>query len=271
MTTLESAIPHFLKQCAIVMTGLQRRSSRSVKCSSCSLSFEKPQAYSVSHSFRNQRIPSYAFLHSHCPNHNSPVPFSSSSSPSSSLAYGLSSDTYITMGGSWQPFKMTYDDDALDIDYESVYYTFNSWVNPQIESLRRDKGRGVVPPYCATAPALFPRNAHPDDIKLGQKLRFHKPSPLRNIALSNVPKQPLTEALEYSLVFWVLHLTRLGALYIVDGLRRAWTELPFRSGYPVWHITIGLTSNKKFAMNSAESTRRHWAKMSKGNGPIQGL
>jgi hypothetical protein len=81
-----------------------------------------------------------------------------------------------------------YDDDALDIDNDSIYYTFNSWGNPRIESLRRNKDRGVAPPYCATAPALSPRNTHPEDIKLGQKLRFHKPSPLRNIAMSNVPK-----------------------------------------------------------------------------------
>jgi hypothetical protein len=160
----------------------------------------------------------------------------------------------------------------METDYDGFYPLRK---NPRIESLCRGKDRGVAPPYCATAPALFSRNTHLDDIKLGQKLRFHKPSPLRNIALSNVPKQPLTGALEYSPVLWLLRLARLGALYIVDGLRRAWTELPFRSGCPVWHITTGLTSNKQFTMSNAipraapESTRRHWAKMSKGNGPIR--
>ena len=104
----------------------------------------------------------------------------------------------------WQSFKMYCD--ALEMDYdsdesdESDNDTFISLPeHPRIESLRRDKWRGVAPPYCATAPALFSRNTHPDDIKLNQKLRLHKPTPLRNIALSNVPKRPLTGALKHSI------------------------------------------------------------------------
>ena len=224
-----------------------------------------------------QRAPSYAFPRSHCPSHNSPAPLSPSSSPvtrqHSILESGVRPsvmDTNIIMDEPWQQIKIHYDNDALGIDYEPDDDIFDPvWENPRIESLRRDKDPGVAPPYCATAPALFPRNTHPNDIKLGQKLRSHKPTPLRNIALSNVPKQPLTGALEHSPVLWLLRLARLGALYIVDGLRRAWTELPFRSSCPVWHSTTGLTSNKQFTMNGAESTKRHWAGMSKGNGPIQ--
>lgn len=118
----------------------------------------------------------------------------------------------------WQSFKMDYDSDALEMnydsdaleadydmemDYDSDDSDYDTLIplpeNPRIKSLRRNKGHGVAPPYCATAPALFPRNTHPDDIKLGQKLRLYKPTPLRNIALSNVPKWPLMGALAHSL------------------------------------------------------------------------
>ena len=67
--------------------------------------------------------------------------------------------------------------------------------NPRIKCLRFEKYPGITPPYCATAPAYFPRNPYPDGIKLGQNLRCHNPSPLRNIALSNVPKWSLTGAI----------------------------------------------------------------------------
>jgi hypothetical protein len=120
----------------------------------------------------------------------------------------------------WQSFKMHYDNDALEIDYDSDesdydpdesdfdsaesasdpdepdsdsdeadYNAFNRLPeNPRIKRLRRDKYHGNAPPYCATAPALFPRMAHPDDIELGQELRLHEPTPLRNVALSNAPE-----------------------------------------------------------------------------------
>jgi hypothetical protein len=183
----------------------------SVKCSSLQLiPFSNIQIYSISHSFRNQRAPSHTSARSHCPGHNSWAFSSSSSSPVAQQHSILESRIRSSiMDELWQSFKMDYNGDTLDMSYdpddsddsdESDYDTSIPLPeNPRIERLRRDKGHGVAPPYCATAPTLFPRNTHPDNIKLGQKLRLHKPTPLRNIALSNVPKWPLTKALEESL------------------------------------------------------------------------
>jgi hypothetical protein len=181
--------------------------------------FSNTQVYSISHSFRNQRAASHTFARSHCPSHNL---WASSSSPFSpvtrqhpileSSVRSSITDTNIIMDEPWQSFKIDYDSDALETDYDnnplkmdydlddSDYDTLIPLPeNPRIKRLRRDKGHGLAPPYCATAPALFPRNTHPDDIELGLELRLHKPTPLRNIALSNVPKWPITGALENSL------------------------------------------------------------------------
>jgi hypothetical protein len=145
--------------------------------------------------------------------------------------------------------ELDYDVDESDDDsYLLGYSTFNKLgKNPRIKRLRRNKEHGIAPPYCATAPALFPRNTPPSNIKRP----FRKPTPLRNITLSNVPKEPPPEPPQHSLIFRFLCLARLGAIYIVDGLRRAWTKLPFRSGCPSWHSTTGLTSNKPFTVNIA--------------------
>jgi hypothetical protein len=63
--------------------------------------------------------------------------------------------------------------------------------DPRIKLLRFDKTSGSVPPYCATAAVFFPTHTHPDDVELGLYLKDPKPSPLRNIALSNVPHHDL--------------------------------------------------------------------------------
>jgi hypothetical protein len=61
--------------------------------------------------------------------------------------------------------------------------------SPRIKCMRFDKYPGFTAPYCATTPAHFLRNAYPDDAKCVLGLESHKTSPLRNIALSNVPKE----------------------------------------------------------------------------------
>jgi hypothetical protein len=149
--------------------------------------------------------PSHTFARSHCPPVTILWVFSSSSSSPVTQQHSILesserssiTDRNIIIDEPRQSFKMHYDNDALEMGYdpdESDHHTFNPVPeNPRIESLRLDKCHGVAPPYCTMAPALFPRNTHPDDIELGQKLRLYKPTPLRNIALSNVPKWQLYE------------------------------------------------------------------------------
>jgi len=180
----------------------------SVKCSSLQRIPFQTSKYIQFHIHSGISVHRVTLTRSDCPGHTSWASSSSSSSPvtwqhsilESSVRSSIM-DTNIIMDEAWQSFKMYCD--ALEMDYdpdESDDDTFISLPeNPRIQSLRRDKYRGVAPPYCATAPALCPRNTHSDDIKLGQKLRLHKPTPLRNIALSNVPKRPLTGALKHSL------------------------------------------------------------------------
>src|SRR5436309_3201903 len=104
MTTLERAVRILLKP----MCHRDDRATKTVPtvcsfCRSllnahhCSLSFSKIQAHSISHSFRGQRAPSYAFPHSPARPLAPLLHQSLGNIPSLSLAYGLPSRTLTSL------------------------------------------------------------------------------------------------------------------------------------------------------------------------------
>jgi hypothetical protein len=215
----------------------------------------------------------------------------------------------------WQSFKMDYDNDALEMDYdsdescynsdepdsdldvsdsdldvsdsdsdgsdsdsdESDYNTLNPLPeNPRIERLRRDKCHGAAPPYCATAPALFPRNTHPDDIELDQELRLHKPTPLRNIALSNVPKRRLCEHQREPEEF----LPRLGARFEKPQEAQKGQEHAKKAPWAAELSLNGLSASKSYTetrrpmskslLEDYEELLEMWQSRPKGKAKFQG-
>ena len=76
------------------------------------------------------------------------------------------------------------DVEALEIGIERLMLVENK----PIKRLRLDKAPGLVPPYCATAPAYCACSTHKSKTGLGVTAQPHGPSPLRNIAISNIRK-----------------------------------------------------------------------------------
>ena len=98
--------------------------------------------------------------------------------------------------------ETSFEDSEMDLDNFAI--DFDALPRPKrqkksrLDCLRRDTDRGLVPPYCATSPALFRRSAHALSVQTGLKAPHNRPTPLRKVVTFEISDWPPTGALEAS-------------------------------------------------------------------------